>query len=817
MIWKTGKVESSESAGILYKGAPLHSNTQYQWQVRVWDNNGKVSAWSKPVSFHTGLFETSAWLAKWIEPIQSDDRAAYFRREFNLSKQVSEATLFITTHGIYASSINGSKVSEDLLTPGWTSYHKRLQYQSYDITSKLQKGMNAIGVIVAKGWYMSEIHNHRYGDNYGLLAQIMVRYKDGTQEIIKTDNSWRTSTAEVSYHHLYHGETIDLTKQQPGWDNIRFNDSRWDTVRIAEETGLNNLTASVSPAVRVIKTFVPKKYIITPNGDKVIDFGQNITGRERVRLRGKQGDTVRIFHAEVLDKNGEFYTKNLRSAKATSTYILSGEEEWIAPLFSFYGFRYIKVEGIKGDLNLNDFIAEAISSNIPQRGTFITSDSTINQLQSNIVWGMVDNYVDIPTDCPQRNERLGWTGDAQMFFRTATFNRDVQTFFNKWLADLQADQLENGGIMGCVPRVHDNRISAGWADAATIIPWQHYMAYGDTRILERQYASMKKWVDYISSVAENHLWSKGNSYGDWLYFNYADDRDGRSAVTIRPLIQQAFYAYSSGIVMRTAEILDRKEDAVRYKEVYQRATHAFCNEYLTPNGTLVSDTQTAYTIALMFDLLPEEIRPQAVKRLVENINRYGHITTGFIGTPYICHVLSRFGHVDLAYKLLLNRKIPSWIYPVTMGATTIWERWDSMLPDGSIPDNGMNSFNHYSYGAIGDWMYREIAGLKESSPGYRSMIVRPNLNSAFTEIKAEYHTPYGKAVSAWTKKEGMITMYIVIPVNTTADIYIPYKDADVIKESGKTLENRSDIKYYGETDGCIRVCVGSGTYKFTVN
>ena len=815
-VWKSGKVESSESAGIFYDGEPLVSNMRYVWKVRVWDDRGKVSAWSRPASWHTGLFEKAEWQARWIEPQQSDDRAAMFRRTFRLSKPVAEATLYITAHGIYEADINGRRVSEDLLTPGWTAYKKRLQYQAYDVTPFVAKGDNAIGVTVAKGWYLSKLtwsREFNYGDEYGLLAQIMVRYKDGTREVIATDDDWRTATGAISYGNLYDGETIDLNLRCEGWSTASFDDASWKTVRLTD-TPLDNLVPSVSPAVRVIETFKPVKIFTTPSGDRVIDFGQNISGRERVRLHGKRGDTVRIYHSEILEK-GEFFTRNLRTAKAVSTYILSGEgEEWVAPHFAFYGFRYIKVEGIDGELNPDDFRAEAISSATPACGTFETSDSLINRLQSNIKWGMLDNFVDIPTDCPQRDERLGWTGDAQVFFRTATFNRDVQTFFTKWMADVAAEQYDNGAVNGVYPVTHRTRISAGWGDAATIIPWQHYMAYGDRRMLERQYSSMKKWVDYITSKTENDLWRKESSYGDWVFFSYSDDLDGRSAVTIRPFIQQCFYAHSLDLVVRTAQLLGAAEDEAKYKALYKRAVDAFRNEYVTPNGMLVSDTQTAYTLALMFDLLPEEQRAGAAKRLVENVNRYGHITTGFLGTPYICEVLTRFGYADVAYKLLLNKKIPSWLYPISMGATTIWERWNSMLPNGMVNSNSMVSFNHYAYGAIGDWLYRWAAGLQEAAPGFRKIRVKPYLNDHFTLMKAEERTPYGLASSAWTLDGDAVTLTVEIPANTTAEVYVPSASAECVTESGRALAACDDLTSEGWNDGYTLVRLGSGRYEF---
>ncbi len=818
-VWRTGKVASAESAGVFYDGTPLTSDTRYTWQVRVWDDRGKASAWSRPAFWRTGLFDVGEWQARWIEPAVSDDLAAMFRRTFRVTKPVAEATVYVTAHGIYEASVNGHRVSDDLLTPGWTAYKKRLQYQAYDITPLVVRGDNAIGVTVAKGWWLSKLpwsREFNYGDKYGLLAQIVLRYKDGTKEVIATDDTWRASTGEVSYGNLYDGETIDLNRRQKGWNTPSFDDASWASVQVAD-TSLDNLTASVSPAVRVIETFKPVKIFTTPSGARVIDFGQNISGRERVRLRGQRGDTVRIYHSEILEK-GEFFTRNLRKAKALSTYILSGEgEEWLAPRFAFYGFRYIKVEGIEGldgELNPEEFVAEAISSATPENGTFVSSDSLINRLQSNIKWGMLDNFVDIPTDCPQRDERLGWTGDAQVFFRTATFNRDVQTFFNKWMADVAAEQYADGAVNGVYPVTHRSRISAGWGDVATIIPWQHYMAYGDLRMLERQYPSMKKWVDYITSQTENDLWSKGNSYGDWVFFSYADDKDGRSAVTIRPFIQQCFYAHSLDLVVRTARLLGRTEDAAKYEALHKRAVDAFRNEYVTPNGMLVSDTQTAYTLALMFDLLPEAQRAGAAKRLVDNVNRYGHITTGFLGTPYICEVLTRFGYEDVAYELLLNKKIPSWLYPISMGATTIWERWNSMLPNGMVNSNSMVSFNHYAYGAIGDWLYRWAAGLQEAAPGFREIRIKPYLNDHFTSMKAEQRTPYGLASSGWTKEGDALTLTVEIPANTTAEVYVPSAAADKVTESGRALDGRSDLKVAGWDDGYTLVRLGSGRYEF---
>ncbi len=439
-----------------------------------------------------------------------------------MTKPVAEATVYVTAHGIYEASVNGHRVSDDLLTPGLDGLQEAAaisglrHHAAGGQGRQCHRRYRGQGVVVVET--AVEPRKFNYGDKYGLLAQIVLRYKDGTKEVIATDDTWRASTGEVSYGNLYDGETIDLNRRQKGWDTPSFDDASWASVQVAD-TSLDNLTASVSPAVRVIETFKPVKIFTTPSGARVIDFGQNISGRERVRLRGQRGDTVRIYHSEILEK-GEFFTRNLRKAKALSTYILSGEgEEWLAPRFAFYGFRYIKVEGIDGELNPEDFVAEAISSATPENGTFVSSDSLINRLQSNIKWGMLDNFVDIPTDCPQRDERLGWTGDAQVFFRTATFNRDVQTFFNKWMADVAAEQYADGAVNGVYPVTHRSRISAGWGDVATIIPWQHYMAYGDLRMLERQYPSMKKWGGLHHLADRERLVEQGGTATATGYFS----------------------------------------------------------------------------------------------------------------------------------------------------------------------------------------------------------------------------------------------------------------------------------------------------------
>ena len=496
-----------------------------------------------------------------------------------------------------------------------------------------------------------------------------------------------------------------------------------------------------------------------------------------------------------------------------------GEKMEFTPSLTFYGFRYIKVEGVEGDLNLEDFEAVPVWSDFANVGEFASSNKLINQLQSNIWWGFHDNFLDIPTDCPQRNERLGWTGDAQVFFRTASFLGHVENFFDKWLKDLSADQYDDGSMPRVIPDIYDKkrrgRVEAcGWADAATIIPWQHYMAYSNRQTLSDSYNAMKKWVDHLidKSKENNYLWVGGSHYGDWLFYSVDNDRDGVSAVTSKYLIAQCFFAHSLDNVAKAAEVLGKTADVAYYTDIAKKVRLAYQNEYVTPNGLVSSDTQTAYVLALKFDMLPEHLRKQAAKRLVENIKRYKyHISTGFLGTPHICDVLTEYGYSDIAYRLLLQESCPGWLYQVKMGATTIWERWDSIRPDGSIPDNGMNSLNHYSYGAIGDWLYRSAVGIREAAPGYKRITIKPHTGGNFENMSASTITPYGKVAAAWKAKENRLTELVVeIPFNTTAEIYVPAENLAAVSCDDASL------KAAGMENGYAKFCVGSGRYSFTV-
>ena len=826
-VWDSGKVKSDRCVAVPYEGA-LKPNTEYIWTLQVWDNHGGVTEESAS-KWQTGI-RTRDWKAQWITASDSI-LPAYFRKTESISKEIRKATLYVTSHGIYEAYVNGVRVGNDELTPGWTSYNKRLPYRAYDVTDMLQKGKNMLAAVVSPGWYSGGMnsgnpkHRYKFGNDVALLLQVNLEYADGSKGYIMTDGGWEccvpgedegAKAGGMVFANIYDGVTIDARRVDASWNSVS-PQHRWHKKAKVADMPKDQLVATVNEPVKAGQPVRAKAWFVTPKGEKVIDFGQNMVGWERVKLSGKKGDEIRITHAEVLDKEGNFYTENMRAAKTASTFILNGDGvETFEPRHTFYGFRYIRIEGLEGELRLEDFEAVPVCSGFDRIGEFSSSNPVINQLQHNIEWGFWGNFVDVPTDCPQRDERLGWTGDAQVFFRTASFLGRVDNFFNKWLADLKADQRADGRVPRIIPDTYpdgDYRTAAtGWADAATIIPWNHYMAYGDVRILEQQYGSMKGWVDYMVSQSKDRgwLWNNGSHYGDWLFYSLSNDPGGQSAVTSSHLVAQCFFANSADIVSRTAVLLDKPEEADHYAEIARKVRKAYMDEYVTPNGLISSDTQTAYVLALQCNMLPESLRAQAVERLVENIKRYGnHITTGFLGTSYICNVLTEYGRSDMAYKLLLQETCPSWIYSVKKGATTIWERWNSILPDGSIME-GMNSFNHYSYGAIGDWLYRSAVGIRESAPGYKQIVVRPHPGGGFTHMQASTQTPYGKVAARWTAEEDVLkTLEVEIPVNTRAEVFVPASSVEAVT-------NSSGLTPDGISQGYVRFVVGSGKYVFEV-
>jgi alpha-L-rhamnosidase len=778
-----------------------------------------------------GLLQPSDWKAEWIEPALPEDvsksgPSPMLRREFTLKGVIERARVYATSHGLYELQLNGRRVGDALLTPGWTSYNKRLQYQTYDVTGLLRNGQNAVGVTLGNGWYRGNLawddKRNIYGDRLALLLQITVTYRDGRQETITSDGRWKSATGPILMSEIYHGETYDARLEKTGWALPGFADDQWSGVKIANHSK-DVLVAPAGPPVRKIDEIRPIKIARTPAGDTVVDMGQNMVGWVRLKVEGPAGTTVRLRHAEVLDKQGNFYVENLRAARQTVLYTLKGGgAETFEPHFTFQGFRYVAVDGYPGQLTPESLTGVVIHSDMPRTATFETSSRLINQLQHNIVWGQKGNFVDVPTDCPQRDERLGWMGDAQVFAPTAAFNMDVAGFFTKWLRDVAADQLDSGSVPHVIPDIlsapgKPAAGSAAWADAAVIIPWTMYLSYGDRRVLEEQYPSMAKWVEYMKQRAgDDFIWSEDFTFGDWLAFaSTASDYPG--ATTGKDLIATAMFAHSTDLLGRAARVLGRQEDAARYEALLARIKSAFCREFVTVTGRVGENTQTAYAVALQFDLLPEELRAAAAGRLAGEVNQRKHLTTGFVGTPYLCHVLSRYGYLNEAYLLLNREQYPSWLYPVKQGATTIWERWDGLKPDGSFQDKGMNSFNHYAYGAIGEWMYRVMAGIEidPAAPGYKHILIQPQPGGGFTSVKAAHMTLYGNVSSAWTIKDGALELAVEVPHNTRATVRLPGAQLANVREAGQALSMGNGIAAARQDGSAVVVDVGSGQYRFT--
>ncbi len=823
-IWTSGKVSSDKSVNVAYDGPTLKSMQRVYWQVRIWDNKNKVTEWSAPSYWEMGILEPASWKASWIEfksesEAKGSKPAQYFRKDFSTGKKIKSARVYVTSLGLYQLYLNGKKVSTDLFTPGWTSYKNRIQYQTYDVTSQIQ-AKNTIGAILGDGWYRGFITwdaiEDYYGSKLALLAQLQISYTDGTSETIGTDQSWKVSNGPIIESDIYNGETYDARKEMPGWANTGFDDSKWEKVAIADHSK-KILVAPQGAVVKAIEEIKPVKLITTPKGETVLDLGQNMVGWVRLKVRGKKGDKITLKFAEVLTHEGNFYTDNLRRAKCTDVYILKGDgEEIYEPHFTFHGFRFVQIEGLSTAPSLDQITGVVIHSDMKPTGTFSCSDPFINQLQHNIQWGQKGNFLDVPTDCPQRDERLGWTGDAEVFSMTAAYNFDVAPFYTKWLGDVAADQLPNGLVPHVIPDVlHGAGGSTAWADVSVVVPWTMYQVYGDQRILEVQYPSMKAWVEYMKGRAgEDLLWTGDQHFGDWLAFA-TNNSDYPGATTEKDLIATAYFSYSSRLLSKTAAIIGKTEDAKKYAQLSDEVKKAFINAYVTPSGRLVSHTQTAYSLALAFNLLPENLIPKAAAFLAEDVKKFGHLTTGFVGTPLLCKTLSANGYDELAFMLLNRKEYPSWLYPVTQGATTIWERWDGQKPDGSFQDVGMNSFNHYAYGSIGEWLYHYVAGMDidPENPGYKHILLAPHQGGGLTNANAEFLSLYGKIKSAW-KIDGKDFVYeVTVPANTTATVTLPGAKSELLTMNTQLL-SASAKESLKQSEKGVSLNIGSGNYTF---
>ena len=912
-LWDSGRVASSRSA-VEYRGVELRFGQPCWWKVRVWDKDGKPCREGPVGLWQMGLLQPSDWHGQWIAAQTPRDTqrdgstlapCPYLRRAFILTRPVRRATLYATARGVYELHLNGAKVGDALLAPGWTDYRKRIQYQAYDVTASMRPGTNTVGAILGDGWYSGYIgFGHRrdyYGDRPELRLQINIEYADGTQDVVASDGSWQAMTGPILYSDMLQGEAYDARKEMSGWDTAGAKADGWRPVILGAEVEnpterdvTRQITAVVKddalsvvadndiagdPAynsvkqLRVIYTLggvshtrtvaeketlqipgpgevpgelvirravygalpqeadgppamvgthgppirvtqhLPARRITQPTpGTYIFDLEQNMVGWARLRVRGPVGTRVRLRFGEVLNPDGTLYTTNLRSARATDTYVCRGHgvETW-EPHFTFHGFRYVEVTGYPGKPRRGAVTGCVVGSDAPVAGRFTCSNAMVNQLVSNIGWGQRGNFLSVPTDCPQRDERLGWMGDAQIFARTATYNRDVAAFYEKWVQDVADAQSPAGGFSDVSPRVVDPADGApAWGDAGIIVPWTVYMAYDDTRVLQEQWLAMTHWMDYITSVNPDGLWvnRRNNDFGDWLSIN---------ADTPKDVLATAYYAYDAHLMAQMARALDRSDDAAKYDALFTRVRDAFDAAYVAADGRIKGDTQTCYVLALRFGLLPDSLRPLVAQRLVDDIRaKHDHLSTGFVGVGYLCPTLTETGHNDIAYRLLLQDTFPSWGYSIRQGATTIWERWDGYTKEKGFQDPGMNSFNHYSLGSVGQWLYQDVAGIDTDpdQPGFQHILLYPHPGPGLTSASASFDSLPGRIVSSWSEKKGQFLWDVTVPANTTATARVPTQNVGTVTEGGKKIAANSGITFVRqENDGAVYE-LPSGTYHF---
>ncbi len=830
-LFDSGMVTTGDSVNILYAGRPLASRERAYWNVSVTNETGETAT-SETAFWEVGLLAADDWRgAAWVGGTLTGGSHTpapppYLRKTFTLNSVPEDARLYITALGVYEAYINGTRVGDDIFSPGWTDYNKRVQYQTYDVTGLLRAGENVLAAVLGDGWYCGHVGwraRQEYGDSPALLATLVAG-----ETVISTDETWRTATGSILESDMLMGESCDARREPTGWVESGFAPGdAWQVVVPRADPGIER-SPMLAPAVRVSEEIAPigdpREIHGLPARTYIYDFGQNLVGRARLTIKGNAGTTVRLRFAEVLEggpamtTKGSLYLANLRGARATDYYTLKGDpdgETW-EPRFTFHGFRFAELSisepthpaARTGTAPMppdrGTLTAIVLHSDIARTGDFECSDPLINQLQKNIDWGQRGNFLEVPTDCPQRDERLGWTGDAQVFVRTAAWNRDVQAFFHKWQRDLSDSQDASGSIPSVVPNIAQLGGDGGpaWADAVVICPWTLYQCYGDAAILEESYDSLTRFMESLSVVnSRDHIRSyEGMSghrgYGDWL----AQDGTGKvDGGTPKDLIGTAFVAYDAHLMAKIARVLGKTDDAAKYKTLFETVRVAFQRRYVTPDGLVYPGTQTAYVLALHFGLLPENARGGALAALIADIKGRGDkLTTGFVGSPYLPHVLSDNGRADIAFKLLHQKNWPSYLYAVTQGATTIWERWDGWTHDKGFQDAGMNSFNHYAYGAIGAWLYQRVAGidLDEAAPGYKYIILKPiPFGSGLTYARAHLETVYGRVESVWKLAEdGAFSWDIIVPANTSAVATLPDGVVvDAATESGKPLSEASGV------------------------
>ncbi|QNF26773.1 glycoside hydrolase family 78 protein [Metabacillus elymi] len=839
-MWVSGVVESDQSIQIVYQGKELQSSKTYFWKVRVWDKHKVATPWSQTAYWSMGLLDKREWKGQWIgakkETLDQKEwenpelmPSAFLRKEFSVSKSIESATMYITALGLYELHLNNQKVGDAYFAPGWTDYNKRVQYQTYDVTNLLKDGENTIGTIVGTGWYAGHVGmlgTCVYGEQPYVLVQMNITYKDGSVEQVVTDQTWKTSVGPILYSDIIKGEYYDARLELDGWSTPGFNDSNWQQPLIKDSYD-GEIVSQLDPPVRVTKNMTPIEVSKSPSSSTIFDMGQNMIGWAKLTVSGEEGTKITLRYAEMLERDGSLYTENLRRADPVDYYILSGHGvEQYEPHFTYHGFRYVEVICEKPEAILSLSIeGKVVHSDTPETGYFETSNEMVNQLYSNITWGQRGNFLSIPTDCPQRDERLGWTGDAQIFIRTASFNMDVARFFTKYVDDMVDAQLDSGAFTDVVPdggwidfkrRKYDKGETIlrdvlhpienwltdgnpGWGDAGVVIPWTMYQVYGDKTVLVKHYEAMSKWIAYLEANSTDFLRPNDTVYGDWLSIG---------ADTPKEVLSTAYFAYSVKLMAKIAHALDKKEDEKKYSNLFENIKISFNKAYITSDGKIKGDTQTVYVLALNMGLVFKEQKQLVASHLVDNIKKNdGHLSTGFLGVGYLLPVLTENGYTDVAYDLLNKDTFPSWLYSVKHGATTIWERWDGWTDHKGFQSAQMNSFNHYSLGSVGEWMFRYVAGIDVDSdiPGYKKIKIQPKPGGGLTYAKGEYQSVHGKIKSEWKIEKNEFTLKVSIPVNTEATVYMPGVGQNEDRTDVQLVENANSVTIYQ---------VGSGEYEF---
>ncbi|AFC30614.1 alpha-L-rhamnosidase [Paenibacillus mucilaginosus 3016] len=830
-LWDSGMVPSTAMAHIEYAGLPLQSECAYYWKTRVRDREGNISAWSTTAQWTMGLLKRGEWRSRWIgrrpEPSMegSLQPCPFFRKVFTTRGPIKRALVHATALGVYELYVNGVRIG-GYFAPGWTDYEKRVQVQTYDITDSVREGDNVFGAVLGDGWYAGTVGflgRHVYGKRPLFLLQASIEYEDGRRERVTTDGSWRTSDGPIRYSDMIKGECYDARLELTGWNEAGYDDSGWAAPEV--RSGYNGmLTAALEPPIRILEERKPVSIRRTEAGTFIFDMGQNMVGWTEIAVTGKPGGRIVVSHAEMLNPDGTLYLDNLRQAVQQDCYICrgTGEVERYEPHFTFHGFRYVELIGFEGEADLDTITGKVVHSDTPVTGTLETSDDMINRLYRNIVWGQRGNFLSVPTDCPQRDERLGWTGDAQIFARTASYNMDVSRFFTKYMLDIADCQQASGAFTDVAPdagwirhKMWNDRLNwfapdnSGWGDAGVIIPWTLYTMYGDTRILSTHYEAMQRWMAYLEGTTDGLVRPGYANYADWLSI-------GEN--TPNEVLATAYFAYDALLMSRIAAILGHDEDSGSYGALHEKIAAAFRGAFVAQDGTIYGDTQTVYVLALSFGLLTETLRDSAISRLVGKIRANGdRLTTGFLGVGYLLPALTDHGRADIAYSLLKQEQFPSWMYSIRHGATTIWERWDGWTEEKGFQTPGMNSFNHYSLGSVGEWMYRYMAGIEADpdAPGFARTIIRPHPGGGLQYVRAAYESLYGEIRVSWHREGERFRLEVTIPPGTKAKVVVPGR---LVEIDGVRL-GAAEAKVKGceklsEGDAGELYGIGSGTYLF---